>query len=130
MFNLRTGLKVRILGWFACFCQSGLPSLRRTSFDASALSLTTFSFPAFFAPPSPVSAREESASFRLSEVLTATADADLGGAVVENALLAVQNDLDAMGATHGVKADMVETNVEVAPRQLEARNPNSLIHGQ
>ena len=35
------------------------------------------------------------------------------GAVVESALLAVQNDVDAIGATRAVKADMVETNLKL-----------------
>ena len=34
------------------------------------------------------------------------------GVVVESALLAVQNDVDAIGATRGVRADMVETNLK------------------
>ena len=35
------------------------------------------------------------------------------GVVVESALLAVQNDVDAIGATRGVKAAMVETNLRL-----------------
>ena len=43
---------------------------------------------------------------------------------MESALLAVQNDVDAIGATRGVKADMVETKLEVGLSQLEAWNSN------
>jgi len=37
----------------------------------------------------------------------------------------VHNDVDAIGATRGVKADMIEINLEV--NQLEARNPMHLL---
>jgi hypothetical protein len=47
------------------------------------------------------------------------------GVVEENALLTVHNGADAIGATRGVKADMVETNLEV--RQLEVWNPIHLL---
>lgn len=47
------------------------------------------------------------------------------GVVVERDLLAAHNDVDAIGTTRGVKADMVKNNLEV--HQLEARNPIHLL---